>query len=485
MTLSLCIFFIVNKRSPDVNWGSTTDDRVFTNSLSNLIRLNQIPNHVKNYRPCILLLSGNPSARQPLVALARDLTRNVGLLLIGQVTKSGKLDPKRHQKVVENQNGWLKHKKIKGFYLLNQSDSISSGAKNMIQLAGIGKMRPNILMLGFKSNWLFVPETELSEYYATMNTALEMQLSLVIFRLEHGCDYSTNLAPRNSQLYSIEYTAIDQPHLVHNNKAFQNDFDNLSTTVTIPINESVNGQPTPHDEDDVFAEAGENSRNNFEEFNEHDKAIRMGEFAVFTPQTGRTPDRVIKQVEMFDVKQKGFIDVWWTHDDGGLTLLLPYVLSKNKRWNQCKLRIFTVVDNGVNYSQENLKKLLNQFRIPFSDVLVLTNCEEEPSPLRKQRFKSLIERFMVDETTKERGQLSLTKGDLLKNKEKTIKILKIRDMMERHSKNSNMVVMTLPMVARSSCPCPLYLAWMDLLSHEMPPFMFVRGNQTNVLTFYL
>lgn len=81
-----------------MNWGSTTEDQVFTNSLSNLIRLNQIPNHVKNYRPCILLLAGNPSARMPLVALARDLTNKVGLLLIGQVTKTGKLDSKTHQK---------------------------------------------------------------------------------------------------------------------------------------------------------------------------------------------------------------------------------------------------------------------------------------------------------------------------------------------------------------------------------------------------
>lgn len=146
-----------------------------------------------------------------------------------------------------------------------------------------------------------------------------------------------------------------------------------------------------------------------------------------------------------------------------------------------------MVDNGVNYSQENLKKLLKQFRIPFSDVLVLTNSgEEEPSLPRKQRFKSLIEKFMVDDDkAKERGKLSLTKEDLLKFKDKTCKILKIRDMMEQHSKHSNMIVMTLPMASKSNCPCSLYLAWMDLLSHEMPPFCFVRGNQSNVLTFYL
>ena len=59
-----------------------------------------------------------------------------------------------------------------------------------------------------------------------------------------------------------------------------------------------------------------------------------------------------------------------------------------------------------------------QFRIPFSDVLVLTNCEE-PSNLRKQRFKSLVEKFMVDDKSNGQGnKLSLTKQDLLKFKGK-------------------------------------------------------------------
>lgn len=174
-----------------------------------------------------------------------------------------------------------------------------------------------------------------------------MSLSLIIFRLEYGCDLSNNLAPRNSQLYSIEYNSSD---VVHSNKAFENDLDNLSTTVTIdgPI---VNNEP----EDDVFPVAVEtrDAKTNFNGSTEQDKEICTGEFAVFAPQAGRTPDRIMKQVEMFDSKQpKGFIDVWWTNDDGGLTLLLPYILSKNKRWNNCKLRVFTVVDRDQNYSQK-------------------------------------------------------------------------------------------------------------------------------------
>jgi solute carrier family 12 sodium/potassium/chloride transporter 2 len=44
---------------------------------------------------------------------------------------------------------------------------------------------------------------------------------------------------------------------------------------------------------------------------------------------------------------------------------------------------------------------------------------------------------------------------------------------------------TLPVVRKNACPAPLYMAWIDALSQDLPPFLFVRGNQTNVLTFYL
>jgi hypothetical protein len=39
-----------------------------------------------------------------------------------------------------------------------------------------------------------------------------------------------------------------------------------------------------------------------------------------------------------------FIDIWWLSDDGGLTLLVPYILSKRKLWKNCKLRVFAIVD---------------------------------------------------------------------------------------------------------------------------------------------
>lgn len=43
---------------------------------------------------------------------------------------------------------------------------------------------------------------------------------------------------------------------------------------------------------------------------------------------------------------------------------------------------------------------------------------------------------------------------------------------------------TLPMPRKNMVSAALYMAWLEVLTRDMPPFLLVRGNQTSVLTFY-
>lgn len=46
----------------------------------------------------------------------------------------------------------------------------------------------------------------------------------------------------------------------------------------------------------------------------------------------------------------GAIDVWWIMHNGGLLILLPFLLRQHRVWRQCTLRIFTVAqfdDNSL------------------------------------------------------------------------------------------------------------------------------------------
>ena len=51
-------------------------------------------------------------------------------------------------------------------------------------------------------------------------------------------------------------------------------------------------------------------------------------------------------------KHVGYIDVWWLYDDGGLTLLIPYILTMRKQYAECALRIFALAQDANNKEEE-------------------------------------------------------------------------------------------------------------------------------------
>lgn len=46
------------------------------------------------------------------------------------------------------------------------------------------------------------------------------------------------------------------------------------------------------------------------------------------------------------------------------------------------------------------------------------------------------------------------------------------------------VFRTLPMPRKNQTPPVLYMAWLEMLTRDLPPVMLIRGNHTDVLTFY-
>ncbi|CAG11308.1 unnamed protein product, partial [Tetraodon nigroviridis] len=54
---------------------------------------------------------------------------------------------------------------------------------------------------------------------------------------------------------------------------------------------------------------------------------------------------------------EGHMDVWWIVHDGGMLMLLPFLLRQHKVWRKCKMRIFTVAqmdDNSIQMKKDLL-----------------------------------------------------------------------------------------------------------------------------------
>lgn len=225
------------------------------------------------------------------------------------------------------------------------------------------------------------------------------------------------------------------------------------------------------------------------------------------PGGSELPKEIIDEMTRFTKKQRkeAVIDVWWLYDDGGLTLLLPYIISTRRNWNTCRLRVFALANKNseLEFEQRSMASLLSKFRIDYSDLILLPDITKKPEEATVKFFNDLIKDFIStsDEGDECKTQFTgpkkmviyfsfpslsalISKAELLAVQDKTNRHLRLREYLLEHSKDSDLIVMTLPMPRRNIIKAPHYMAWLEALSRDLPPFLFVRGNQQSVLTFY-
>jgi solute carrier family 12 sodium/potassium/chloride transporter 2 len=78
------------------------------------------------------------------------------------------------------------------------------------------------------------------------------------------------------------------------------------------------------------------------------------------------PAEVQNSICRFRVKQKrGTIDVWWLYDDGGLSMLLPHILTTRSNWANSKLRVFCLADTN----EEQRSKQERYYTAAFKKLL--------------------------------------------------------------------------------------------------------------------
>merc|ERR1712113_106983 len=89
------------------------------------------------------------------------------------------------------------------------------------------------------------------------------------------------------------------------------------------------------------------------------------------------------------------IDVWWIADDGGLTMLLPYLLKQSSNFRSHKLRVYTLTESDD--TEETLKlqrrelrmiHLLNKFRIQADTKGLKMNYRDQLQPELLKKLES-------------------------------------------------------------------------------------------------
>ncbi|XP_041842660.1 solute carrier family 12 member 6-like isoform X3 [Melanotaenia boesemani] len=103
---------------------------------------------------------------------------------------------------------------------------------------------------------------------------------------------------------------------------------------------------------------------------------------------------------------EGYIDVWWIVHDGGMLMLLPFLLRQHKVWRKCGMRIFTVAqmeDNSIQMKKD-LATFLYHLRIE-AEVEVVEMHDSDISAYTYERT------LMMEQRSQMLRQMRLSKSD--------------------------------------------------------------------------
>ncbi|XP_020289561.1 solute carrier family 12 member 4 isoform X3 [Pseudomyrmex gracilis] len=275
MGMAGCIYKYIEYRGAEKEWGDGIRGLALSAARYSLLRLEEGPPHTKNWRPQILILAKLTDDLVPkyrkLFAFANQLKAGKGLTvcvscLAGDFTqKSGEA-----QAAKQSLKKATAEEKVKGFVDVLVARSVVDGLSSLIQMTGLGGLKPNTVILGWPYGW------RQSEEERTWRVFLQTVRSVSAAKMALLVPKGINFFPDSSE------------------------------------------------------------------------------------------------------KIIGNIDVWWIVHDGGLLMLLPFLLKQHRTWKNCKMRIFTVAqmeDNSIQMKKD-LKKFLYDLRIEAEvEIVEMTNTD--------------------------------------------------------------------------------------------------------------
>ncbi|KAM6388081.1 solute carrier family 12 member 1 isoform 3-T4 [Pluvialis apricaria] len=465
--IELFLYIYVTYKKPEVNWGSSTQALYYINALDSALALTTVEDHVKNFRPQCIALTGAPMIRPALLDITHTFTKNNGLCICCEVyTGPRKLCVKEMNSGMAKKQAWLTKNKRKAFYAAVAADSFRDGVKSLLQASGLGRMKPNTLVIGFKKDWRNAAATQVENYVGVIHDAFDFELGMIIVRISQGFDISQVLQVQE------ELEKLEQERLALEATIKENDFEEGKSGIC-----------------GFFRKAS------ILNISKHEKKKESTINTIQSMHVGEFNQKLLEASTQFKKKQgKGTIDIWWLFDDGGLTILIPYILTIRKKWKSCKLRIFT--GGKVNRIEEEklvMASLLSKFRIKFADINIICDINIKPNKESWKFFEEMIEPYRLHESCKDittaeklkrETPWKITDAELEAFKEKSYRQVRLNELLQEHSRAANLIVLSLPVARKGVVSDYLYMAWLEILSKNLPPVLMVRGNHKNVLTFY-
>ncbi|MBW2466095.1 MAG: amino acid permease, partial [Deltaproteobacteria bacterium] len=176
VVIIVSLLWYLKARHLIATFGDARRGLVYRQIRNNLLRLRRMPEDPKNWRPNILVFSGNPMVREEIVAYAAWIESRRGILYLANVLLGdfAELSPRRPG-AVQQLTQFCNEKNYAAFPVVVVAEKLEQGISMLLQAASIGPIRPNLAVFGWSGKM-----ERRQTYLKELRTASSLGMSLAL-----------------------------------------------------------------------------------------------------------------------------------------------------------------------------------------------------------------------------------------------------------------------------------------------------------------
>lgn len=174
--VSFGIYSALKRKQYQTAWGDFRSGLWFAVTRLGLLQLAQSRQHVRNWRPVLLVLAGNPKTRQTLVEFASGIEARRGLLFLAHIVTGPWQSLILKQPVLQRSlEEFIADNRLSAVAKVVLANDFEHGVSTLLQVSGVGALQPNTVLLGWSED-----AVKQAEFARTIRHILELQRNLLI-----------------------------------------------------------------------------------------------------------------------------------------------------------------------------------------------------------------------------------------------------------------------------------------------------------------
>ena len=211
----LGLYWFLMHRQYRTAWGDVRSGFWFAVTRLGLLKFSSSRLHLRNWRPIMLVLVGNPRSRLAMVEFATRLEARRGLVFLAQIVVGD------WQKLLPQQADWqqalgkfIQDNRLSAVAKTVLADDLEHGVSTLLQVAGVGSLEPNTVLIGWSDDVL-----RRAVFVRTVHRILELKRNLLVFEeaklpaapLERRIDVWWRAKENGSLMLTLAHLIQDAP----------------------------------------------------------------------------------------------------------------------------------------------------------------------------------------------------------------------------------------------------------------------------------